>query len=199
MLNNVAYFLTTAVVAGPLKDRTQETPTSATLDDLTRLPAFHIGVVDVNVGICIGLGLVVACAWWLRKTVGGFELRAVGINPKAAALAGVNVARVTVGAMLVSGAIAGLAGGVQVLAYEGRYYADFSPGFGFSSLGVALLAGPDAWFVAPSAFIFGILTKGSASLSLLGIPKGTSNVVLGCLIAVVAVYRFARKRGATTE
>ncbi len=94
--------------------------------------------------------------------------------------------------MSVSGAIGGLAGAVQVLAYEGRFYADFSPGYGFDALGVALLAGSSAYGVLPASLLFGILSKGGTALQIEGVPKGITTVVLGFLILIAAVIRFRK-------
>lgn len=98
--------------------------------------------------------------------------------------------------MIVSGGIAGLAGAIQVFAFSNRFYADFSAGYGFNALGVALLAGQSPVALGPAAIFFGLLTKASASLQFAGLPKGAANVVLGCLIAISAVYRYrdARQR-----
>ncbi|MCX7800064.1 MAG: ABC transporter permease [Fimbriimonadales bacterium] len=194
MLNGVANYLSTALVAGPLKDPAQQSPTTRLLDAGTRIPDLYASPpFRVSLGLVVGLVLVAATAWWLRRTVAGFELRATGANPKAARFAGVNTRRVTLGALVASGAIGGLAGAVQALAYEGRFYAGFSPGYGFDSLGVAILAGASPFGLVPSALAFGALAKGSTSIQILGVPKGLSYVILGLLIVVFAVVRYRRE------
>ncbi|MCA1997449.1 MAG: ABC transporter permease [Armatimonadetes bacterium] len=196
MLNGVANFLSTALVAGPLKDPSQQSPTTRLLDASTRLPDVYAAPpFRVNLGLVVGLLLIAATAWWLRRTVAGFELRATGANLRAAEFAGVPVRRVMLWSMVASGAIGGLAGAVQALAYEGRFYAGFSPGYGFDSLGVAILAGASPFGLLPSALAFGALAKGSTSIQILGVPKGLSYVILGLLIVVFAVVRY-RKEGA---
>ncbi len=193
MLNSIAGFLTTALVAGPFKDPAQQSPTTAILQGSSRLPwLYNSPELQVSTGILLGLLLLAAFAYWLRNYVAGYELRATGKNPRAARLAGIDDKRVILRAMVTSGAIAGFAGAVQVLGYEGRFYADFSPGYGFTSLGVGLLAGSNPLAIAGSALFFGILGKGSSSLQLLGVPKGISSLVLGCSIAVAAAIRYRR-------
>ena len=110
------------------------------------------------------------------------KLLAAGIDPK----------KVIVRAMLASGAIAGLGGAIQVLAYEGRFYADFSPGYGFDGLGIALLAGSSAFGVIPAALLFGVLAKGGVSLGIAHIPKGITTVVLGMIILIAAALRYRK-------
>lgn len=195
MLNNVAAFLTTALVAGPLKDPSQESTTTANIADATKLShLYHSGPWTINTGLLIGIVGAIALAWWLKKTVAGYELRAVGANPTAAATAGIDAKRVMLGAMVASGAIGGLAGAIQVLAFQHRFYAGFSSGYGFDALGVALLAGPAAIGLLPGAFLFGILAKGSTQLQLLGIPKGITGVVLAILVVIAAAIRYRKAK-----
>ena len=193
MLNNVAVLLTGALVAGPIRAPNQQSTTTADLSAGTRLPNLlsHPPLL-VNAGLLVGILFAVGVAIWLRRTVAGYELQAVGANPTAARFAGVRPERVVVGAMLASGAIAGLGGAVQVLAYEGRFYSGFSPGYGFDGLGIALLAGGSGYAVIPSAFLFGILAKGGVSLGIEGVPKGITTVVLGLIILVAAALRYRR-------
>ena len=189
MLNNVAVYLTDYLVSGPMRAPGGDT-TTASVTPGTRLPTIlHLGNFSLNVVLPFAVLLTVALAFWLRKTVAGYELRAVGANPTAARNAGVDPKRTIVRAMLASGAIAGLAGAVQVLAYEGRFYTGFSPGYGFDALGVALLAGGSAFALLPSAFLFGVLAKGSLALQIEGVPKGTTGVMVALLILIAAAVR----------
>ena len=193
MLNNIAGYLTTALVAGPLKDSTQESPTTKDLADGSRMPwLYSHPPFQVNSALVLGLVLTFVLAYWLKKTVAGYELRAVGANPSAAEYAGIDHRRVWLRAMCSSGAIAGVAGVAQVLAYEGRFYAGISPGYGFDALGVALLAGGNAWGVLPSSLLFGMLSKGGTALQIDGVPKGITTVVLGLIIMVTAALRYRK-------
>ena len=189
MLNNVAGLLTGYLVSGPMRAPGGDT-TTASVTDATRLPnVINIPSFSVNVALPFAVLLAVALAWWLRKTVAGYELRVTGANPTAALYAGIDPRRTAVRAMLASGAVAGFAGAVQVLAYEGRFYTGFSPGYGFDALGVALLAGESALALIPAAFLFGALTKGALSLQFEGVPKGITTVVFGLLILIAAALR----------
>ena len=189
MLNNVAAFLTDYLVAGPLRAPGGDT-TTASVTDATRLPnVVHVGGFSVSLALFVALAFVAALAWWLRRTVAGYELRAVGANTTAARVAGIDPRQTIVLAMLASGAIAGFAGALQVLAYEGRFYSGFSPGYGFDALGVALLAGEATLALIPSAFLFGALAKGALSLQIAGVPKGITTVVLAMLILIAAAFR----------
>lgn len=193
MLNNVALYLTSALVSGPLKDKASQDTSTPSVDASTRIPwVYNHPPVQVSAALVLGVIVAIGLAVWLKKTVAGYELQAVGANPTAAKFAGVSTQRVTLLAMTVSGAIGGLAGAVQVLAYEGRFYSGFSPGYGFDALGVALLAGGNAFALLPSSLLFGILSKGGTALQIDGVPKGITTVVLGFLILIAAVIRYRK-------
>ena len=195
MFNYLAVSLTFFFVNGRFKDVAQQEPTTATLPDATRLHSIFLpGGLQVNPGLLLGIAGCAALWWWLGRTVAGYELRAVGANQIAARFAGVRSQKTIVGAMLASGAIAGFAGAIQVLGYEGRFYSDFSPGYGFDALGVALLAGGNALAVLPAGLLFGILAKGGTMLQIDGIPKGITTVILGLIILVAAAIRYREVR-----
>ncbi len=191
MLNNIAIYFTGWLLSSPMKDPDQQSPTTGTIDAASRLPhVFSNPPLIISSGLVLGIAAVILLALWLKKTVAGYELEAVGANPVAAKYAGINARKSTLLAMASSGAIAGLAGAVQVLAYEGRFYTGFSPGYGFDALGVAILAGSNALGVIPAGLLFGILAKGGTALQIEGVPKGITTVVLGFLILFAAAVRY---------
>jgi general nucleoside transport system permease protein len=195
MLNNVAIFFTAALVSGPLQDRTQDSPSTAYVAESARMPMLvNNPPIMVNSVLIVGVLIAIALAFWLRRTVPGYELQAVGANSTAATFAGIEPKKVIMKALTSSGAIGGLAGAMQVLAYEGRFYQGFSPGYGFDALGVALLSGGSALAVIPSSLLFGILSRGGIALQIEGVPKGITTVVLGLLIIVAAAIRYRRMR-----
>jgi general nucleoside transport system permease protein len=197
MLNRVAVLATAAIVAGPLRDPAQEAPTTRLIEAGSRIPLLvNQPPVLVSSALLLGLVAIFALAYWLKRSVAGYELQAVGENATAAAVAGIDTRRVIVRAMLASGALGGLAGSVMVLGSEYRFYANFSPGYGFDALGVALLAGGSALGVLPAALLFAILAKGSTSMAILGVPKGITLIILGLLIISAAAVRY-RKGGAS--
>ena len=194
MMNSVALYLTLYLVRKPLRDLGQESATTEVLDQATNIPA----VIDsppflMSLAFPIALLIVVLAAYWLKRTVSGYELRATGANKTAAAVAGVNIKRVTVRAMVWSGALAGLAGAFQVLAYDHRFFSDFAAGRGFDALGVALLAGQSPIGVIPAALLFGALSKGTAAIQLICVPNGLAGILLGLIIIVFAVFRYRRR------
>ena len=195
MLNNVAGLFTLALVSGPMKDPTLAGTTTANIAESSHLPAvYDQNSLTISLALVFGLVGAIYLAGWFKRTVAGYEVRAVGANPTAAAVAGISAKNVIVRAMTTSGMIAGFAGAMQVLAFEHRFYGGFSPGYGFDALGVALLAGQSAFGLIPSSLLFGILAKGGTAIQIYGVPKGITTVILGVLIVVAAAIRYRKAK-----
>jgi ABC-type uncharacterized transport system permease subunit len=144
------------------------------------------------------LAVALACAlWWvLARTVVGFQLRAVGGSPDAARVAGrIAVGPVTMGAFLVSGALAGLAGGVEVAGVTYALYEGLSPGHGYTAIAVALLAGLSPMGVLLTGMFFGALEGGAGAMQrTAGIPAAWVRAVEALLIlSVLGVERGLRR------
>jgi simple sugar transport system permease protein len=118
----------------------------------------------------------------------GFRLLAVGENPVAAASAGlIDPRRVAFTVLVFSGALAGLAGAIEVFGVTFALYEDISPGYGYSAIAVALLAGLDPWRVILSAFGLAALEAGAGAMQRdAGVPS-TLAVVIEALLILVAV------------
>lgn len=191
MLNSIAGFLCLWLVKGPLRDKAQQSTTTALIDASTHLPdIYRSGPFRLNLAWVIGVVVVVLAGLWLKKTVAGYELQATGDGERAAEFAGVNTRRTLIGAMSLSGALSGLAGGLMVLGYEHRFFADFSSGYGFDALGVAFLAGRSVPGLFGASLVFAVINKGVTSLP--GVSKGLTGIVLGLLILVFAAWRSRR-------
>ncbi|MEP6491624.1 MAG: ABC transporter permease [bacterium] len=191
LLNFVAANLVSYLVRGPLQEPTRVYPQTSTFAVATRLPRLGTAT-RLHAGFVIG---VIAClvAWWMiRNTAGGFRLRAVGASPDAARSAGgIDVARVTVSAFLVSGALAGLAGAIEVSGVTYALYENISPGYGYTAIAVALLARLDAAAVIGTGILFGALEAGASAMQRdAGVPSVVVSVIeAGIILALVAVQR----------
>ncbi len=195
MLNNIAAAFVVAMVSGPLRNPDGlGTATSVVAETTWIPPLVETGGLKLSASLPFLLLLVGALAFWFKRSVSGYETLATGANETAAECAGIDTKRLVVVNMAWSGAIAGLAGSIQLLASDHDFFVGFSSGYGFDALGVAILAGNSPWGLVPSALLFGVLAKGSTSMQILGVPKGLSGVLLGVIIIVVAVYRFRRTR-----
>ena len=144
------------------------------------------------------MGVVAALAIWfvVRRTATGFRLRTVGANPFAAASAGrIDATRIAFGAFVVSGALAGLAGAVEVSGVTYALYENLSPGYGYSAIAVALLARLDARLIIASAVLFGGLEAGGVAMQRdAAVPSVVVNVVEATLILMVLAAGRLRDR-----
>jgi simple sugar transport system permease protein len=186
------------LVRGPLQEPTRTNPQSATLPDAAHWPTLIPGH-RLHLGFL--LGLLLALALWVmwRHTAVGFRLRVVGMGARAAASAGqVAVDRTVMGAFLLSGAIAGLAGASEVGGVTWGLYDGISPGYGYTAIAVALLARLDPRAVVPSAVFFGALEAGAAAMQRdAGVPSVVVQVVVAVVVlAVIALDEWRRARAA---
>jgi general nucleoside transport system permease protein len=186
MLNYVALYLVGWLVRGPLQEPSRIYPQSEAIARTLQLPTLVVGT-RLHVGIVLAVGLALMLWWWLRRTAGGFRLRAVGMNPSAAFTIGrVNVSRVSVLAFLMSGALAGLAGAVELTGVTYALYENISPGYGYTAIAVALLARLHPLGVLGTAVLFGALQAGGNAMQRdAGVPIALVQVVEAIIILLV--------------
>lgn len=186
MLNFVAQYLTGWLVRGPLQEPTRVNPQSVTLAPELQMPVLLEGT-RLHAGVLLVVMVAIAVWWWLRRTASGFRLRAVGATPTAAASAGgIDVPRTMFGAFLVSGLLAGLAGSVEYTGITYALYENFSPGYGYTAIAVALLARLHPLGVVATALLFGALEAGANAMQRdAGVPNVVVSVVEALLILLV--------------
>jgi simple sugar transport system permease protein len=201
MLNFVALHTVGYLVRGPLQEPLRIYPQSISLPDVARLPKLIPGT-RLHWGLIAALVIAVMLWWMLRHTASGFRLRASGANPHAARSAGgINVEGVTTAAFLLSGALAGLAGGVELTGVTLALYENISPGYGYTAIAVALLARLNPLIVIGTGFFFGALEAGAAAMQRdAGVPAAFVSIVeAGIILAVIASDRLSRVRGMWPE
>ena len=194
LLNFVALDLAEWMVNGPLQESRGVFPSTDAIADAARLPLIFPGS-RLHWGF--GLAVAVAFATWfvLRFTAFGFRLRALGASADAAAASGrVDAPRLTYRVFLLSGALAGLAGGVQIAGVTYVLYKGLSPGHGYTAIAVALLAGLHPLGVLATGTFFGALEGGAAAMQrAAGIPapwvRGVEALVILSVIAVDRGFR----------
>jgi general nucleoside transport system permease protein len=195
MLNFVALYTVSYLVRGPLQEPTHVYPQSSTISDALHLSRI-VGAGRLHSGLLLALGVSLVAGWVLRRTAAGFRLIAAGESPSAATSAGgIDVVATTTLTFLVSGALAGLAGGVEVLGVTFALYENISPGYGYTAIAVALLARLDPWRVAATAVLIGSLEAGAGAMQRdAGVPSTLVTVIEAALIlAVVAVGALRRR------
>ncbi len=195
MLNFVALHLVSYLVRGPLQEPTRVYPQSATIAEAFHLPRIP-GAGRLHAGLILAIALAGAAGWALRNTAAGFRLMATGESPSAAASAGgIDVGGTTMRAFLMTGALAGLAGGVEVLGVTLALYENISPGYGYTAIAVALLARLDPWRVVATALLFGALEAGAGAMQRdAGVPSTLVSVIEAALILAVVAAQALRSR-----
>jgi general nucleoside transport system permease protein len=199
MLNFVAANLVSYLVHGPLQEPTHIYPQTATIATSAQLPKLGSGT-RLHLGFLIGV-LACAAGWWIiRATAAGFRLRAAGANPDAARSAGmIDVDAVTTRAFLISGALAGLAGSIEVCGVTYALYENISPGYGYTAIAVALLARLNAAGVIVTGIFFGALESGAAAMQRdAGVPSVAVAIAEASIILTLVAFERARKKSVST-
>ncbi len=144
-------------------------------------------------GLVIALIAVVVVWFVLYKSKWGYEIRLIGDNPKAATYAGIPIKRHIVLVMMLSGALAGLAGMSEIGGVVHRLQGSISPGYGFTGIIVAWLAKLNPFAVVLVSILFGGLILAGREIQPSGVPKMIQGVILVCLIASDFLIRYKVK------
>ena len=198
LLNFVAEALVSLMVQGPLQEARGVYPQSDPIATHARLP-FLPGT-RLHVGFLLVLLLSLALAFVLGRTLWGFRLRAAGANPTAAWVSGrIAVPRLLVVALVGSGMMAGLAGGMEISGVTFALYQNLSPGYGFTAIAVALLARLNPLVVILTGVLFAALETGASAMQReAAIPAASVFVVEAVVIIVVLLTEsFTRRAFAT--
>ena len=188
LLNFSVLLLVSLMLDGPMKDPTaMGWPQSVALMGELEL-AKLIPQTRVHTGLLWALSLAVALWALMKYTVLGFDIRALGANPRAAAFSGVPVTRTMVAVALLSGALAGLAGAIEVAGRTSYLTLDMSPGYGYSGIVIAMLAAlhPLAVVVA-SVFVAGMLVGADSMSRAVGVPTFIADVIVAASLISVLV------------
>lgn len=194
LMNFVAIYLTAYAVHGPLQEPRGVFPQTEAIAAGARLPALVPGT-RLHLGALLAVVLAAGLTWLFRHTRFGFQVRSVGASSEAARVAGrIDTRKVVLVSFLGSGALAGLAGGVQVAGVTYALYEGLSPGWGYTAIAVALLAALHPLAVLATGILFGALEAGAAAMQRdAGVPAVWAVAVQALVIlAVLALDRLRR-------
>ena len=164
MMNYIALYLVNQVVSGPLRETPRgEFPQTNMFVKAAWMPILVPGT-RLTVGIILLLFLAVGIYVLLWKTAWGYQVRVMGHNPRAALYAGMNSARIMVLNLALAGALAGMGGAIEVTGVLHRLMIDFSPGYGYTGITVALLGRKHPFGVIVAALFFGVLRIGGRAM-----------------------------------
>lgn len=197
LLNFVALSLVSLMVQGPLQERERIYPQSDAIADAARLPVLPGSRLHAGLLIAVAGGLIL---WFLfSKTLWGFRLRAVGVGPRAAEISGrIDSQRIGAVALLLSGAVAGLAGGVEVSGVTYALFQNLSPGYGFTGIAVALLGGLHPIGVVVAGILFGALQAGAGAMQREAAVPAVAVHVVEAVVIIVALLATAPRGGWTS-
>jgi simple sugar transport system permease protein len=163
LLNFVAESLVSLMVQGPLQEARGTYPQSDLIAAAARLP--QLPGSRLHLGLAIALVAVVLTQVVFDRTIWGFRLKAVGAGPRAAWMSGrIRSGRLLAGALLCSGVLAGVGGGVEISGVTYALFQNLSPGYGFTAIAVALLARGRPWAIVLTGFLFGALEAGAGAM-----------------------------------
>jgi simple sugar transport system permease protein len=198
MLNYVAQYWVSFLVSGPMKEPPGAFPQSMPIPETAALPRIIPGT-RLHLGIVLALMCVYIFYFFLWRTTMGYETRVAGINPEAARYAGMNPSKNILLGMFLAGGFAGLAGTCEILGVQLRLIANFSPGYGFDGIAVALLGQNTPIGIVLAAFLFGVIRAGANLMQMVsGVPVPVVYIIQGLVIlfvtggGVIAVLRKKR-------
>lgn len=186
LLNFVAYYFTDYVVLGPMLGEgslatarsTNYIPDNTWLAKLNWLPDSN-----ASIGLYLALAVLIGLAFVIYKTRFGYEIKMCGANSRMAEYGGINAGRIILYTMLLSGAIAGMAGAVEILGVHHRFSYRFSDQVGFDGVVVALLANNNPFGIFFTAFFFGALKNGAQTMQRIAdVPSALIDIVRGIII-----------------
>jgi ABC-type uncharacterized transport system permease subunit len=193
MMNYIAFRLSDWLLKGPMRRPGTLNPITPMIQPSAELPRLFAEPIRFHAGFFVALAVAWLVYWFLFRTTWGFELRTVGFNPRAGRYAGMSIARATILAMALSGALAGLAGTNEVLGLNHNLAMAFSSGYGFDAIALALLGGSHPVGVVLAALLFGTLRTGALRMELVaGIPIDIVAILQAAILAFIAAPAIIR-------
>ena len=196
MLNFVAYFLIQFLLRTPgaLQAPGSINSKSAPMLETAVFPELFGPKYNLHFGFILSIAATVFVWWILTRSSLGFRFRAVGENPHAARVAGINVKRIYVYAMLLSGGLVGLAGVNQVMGTETKGFSDgIDAGIGFDAITVALLGRSKPWGIFAAGILFGAFKAGGVTMKASeGVPNEIVLVVQSLIVLFIAAPPLVR-------
>jgi simple sugar transport system permease protein len=188
LINFIVLLGVSALLDGPMKDPSaMGWPQSVSLQSELELGKL-VAQTRVHTGLVWAVSLAVMVWAIFKYTVLGFDIRAVGANARAAAFAGVPVTRTVVMVALLSGALAGLAGAIEVAGRTSYVTLDMSPGYGYTGIVIAMLAGlHPLGVIAAGVFVAGVLVGADTMSRAAGVPTYIADVIVAASLVAVLV------------
>ncbi len=188
LLNFIVLLFVNYLLFGPWKDpMAMGWPQAAPIIDNGLLPKL-LARTRLHAGLIISLVMALSAWALMRFSNWGYEIRAVGANPQASEFFGIPVNRTVIRTALISGGLAGMAGVSELCGLKGYLTLDLSPGFGYTGIVVAMLAGLNPVGVVLSAFFIAVVYNGADSMSrALSVSNYIADVITATALITVLV------------
>lgn len=196
MMNYVAKLFTEYLVLYPFYEpgNAADSKATASIAKQAELTPLVQGS-QVTTALIIGLVITVIIYLWNTKTVGGYEMKITGSNPRFARFSGVQVMKRQMQMMAISGGIAGICGAMEILGVHGRFVANFSSGLGFDGIVVSLLCSNHPLLIPFGALFMGAMTSGSTQLEVVGgIPRSMAAILMGIIIVIITIKNLPKMK-----
>lgn len=192
MMNYISFSLSQYLITGPFQDPNESFKTPF-IQESAHLLRFFEDPLRLHIGFIFAIAVAVIAWYILYKTTWGFEFRNVGLNPNASKYAGINASLVTILAMTISGAIAGLAGSVEMLGVNFRAVQSLTTGYGWDAIAISLLAKNHPLVVIITAMLFGFMRQGSRVMQInTGIPIDIISILQAFILFFIAAPSIIR-------
>jgi len=190
MLNTIFFLFTSYLAVYPFRDPSRWSGTTPPILESAKLP-YLIQSLDLRIGFLISIIVAIGVFIIFAYTNLGYKWKMVGLNERFAKYGGINVGREQMKAMLLSGALAGLAGAVMVTGSNFRYWESIATFVGWDGVLIAMLAKNNPLAVIASGMVFAIFKNGALGMEqVANVPSDLSNVLLAVLILFITGRQF---------
>ena len=148
----------------------------------------------LSVGFLIAIAAVILCGLFMYRTRWGYAIRMIGINQAFSKYSGMKVGTIIVVSQLLGGFLAGVGGGIEMLGRYKTFSWSSLPGYGWTGITIAILAGNNPWFVPPAAFFMAYLSKGCDLMATYAkVPAQLIDIIQGVIFLFFAAEQFLSK------
>lgn len=194
MMAYIGINLANLLIKGPFLTTQVGLPQTSVIPFVYLLP--YIPGTRIHVGIVLALVVLALVHYMQTRTGYGLRLRMLGLNPRAAAHAGIPVKRDIITAFALSGGLIGLAAAVEILGVWGYVRADWNPAFGMTLFAIVFLAGLDVVVVVPLVAFFAVIQIGGHEAARqAGLPNDFLLVLVGLILFFMVLTEWLRERG----
>lgn len=194
LMNSVALYITSYLVSGPMSAGVAN---AQSLPVTVNLPQF-MKPSSVNAGLFIALITVVFMIWVLNKTTFGYKVKTVGTNPSHAEYVGISPKKIFIQSMMLSGALGGMAGCIEVLGVHGYFLNNFAAGLGSNGMLASLIVKNNLVFAPFMSFFLAVLKSGAMGMQQsTGVPKSIVDTITAVFIIVATMellFQFKDKK-----